>query len=572
MKKRNIAILCLAVFALSAAVGGAFAAWVVGARLDNNQITTGSVDLKVTDGEGGTIPMSKTLKWVDVDYANVDYAALDALASANNAAKANFSVQNDSATSLDVTLQFDSSKYVNIDGVANSVVAWLYADSTESPLVNGRTAAELTTTFAHATSIAAGAKKSYTLFMVTPLSLQNGFAADKNFQFDVVATGTTGHSFVGNKTEYDASEGKFYRVCDNGCGTRGDEVPHHGNRYVVVNDVKYLVADCYSEANLDKGITYDPIKQAFTVPITDNYNGSYKIEAFEDDVILRADKDVTIGALTFTDGAGYVYNGLKVTGNHKITVKGSISVATVLSVECDMDLPSIQVGDDGKNNSVVIGNAENTVQPTVTVTASGGEGVNSSGWRDLDYKVLSGKLTVIQSDSGNVGISLHRANDVVTIGEHGALEINGFAVGIAAWDGGVGNASVLVYGALDVSALPGVSNGALKDVVVTVGNSENGYYGTLNLLSNGWGITGGTLNLVKGAAKLEYSNSESGFAAFNGMSQLTIRSGFALTITNFSVGTFNNAPTFDIDDDVEITVINMRDSNNDPEELRKHYK
>ena len=566
MKKVKIASFVLAIVVLCAAVGGVVAAWTAGARLDGNIISIGSVDLKVTDSEGGTIPINKTLNWVDVDYSSADYAMLNSLAGENKVAKAEFSIENASGKAFDVMVEFDTSKYTNTDGVASCIVAWLYEGQGDTALADGISALDLTTTYRSCSNFASHEKRDYTLFMLTPKSLQNGFAANKDFKFDVAATATD-HSYADDKTEYVVEDSKFYRVCDNGCGTRGDLVPHYGDRYVAINGEQYFVDACYKE-HLDKGITYDPIKGEFVVPIKDNYNGSYEVAAYEDNVVLYAEKDVTIGPLTFTNRGGVIQNTLKVVGNHKITVKGSISVANVLTVLCDMDLPAIKVGDFGVNNAVVIGNADNTVQPTVTVTANGDGGVESRGDFALDYKVLSGKMVINQSTSGNVGISLHNANDVVTVGEHGTLEINGFTIGIATWDGPLG--AVKVYGTLNIDALPGGDNGALRDVVVTVGDSEAGYQGRLNLLSTAWGIMGGELHLINGSAKLEFSPGGSGYAAFNNVKVLTVRNGFDLSIISFSIGVYGSTPTFDIQDGVIITVTKMRDIDGDP--LKSYYQ
>ncbi len=189
--KRKIAAVALCGLALCAAVGGAAAAWVGGARYDGNTITIGSVELAVTDGEGGTIPMEKALAWVDEGYTDLGYSDLETLANANKAAQADFSVENKSGASLDVTVTFDTTNYNNAEGVAECVVAWLFEGQTEgqTALASGVTAAYLTETYSYAATFAASEKRDYTLFMMTPSSLQNGFAAEKSFKFDIVAKG-----------------------------------------------------------------------------------------------------------------------------------------------------------------------------------------------------------------------------------------------------------------------------------------------------------------------------------------------------------------------------------------------
>ncbi|MCH5156510.1 MAG: bacterial Ig-like domain-containing protein, partial [Clostridiales bacterium] len=188
MKKRKIAIFILAIITLSAAVGGAVAAWVTGARLEGTQITTGSISLNISEEQGGNIPMSKSLNWVDVDYNDADYDTLDGWATAGDVAKANFSIKNTSERSLDITVTFDSSKYANAEGVDNSIVAWFYEDNTA--LADGISGSQLTTTYKYLSAFDTSETKNYTLFMLTPKSLQNGFAADKNYRFDIVASGT----------------------------------------------------------------------------------------------------------------------------------------------------------------------------------------------------------------------------------------------------------------------------------------------------------------------------------------------------------------------------------------------
>lgn len=379
-----------------------------------------------------------------------------------------------------------------------------------------------------------------------------------------------GHAFGKDKTEFDTTDNKFYRVCDNDCGTRGSEVGYFGNRYVIVNGTKYEVADCYKEENLDKGITYDPVKQEFIIRVTDNYSGALSITTRDEHVILSVDGDATISTLTFADEWGADHN-LKIAGEGKLTVTDSVSIGTVLIIESDADLPRIAVGSNGENNKLIVGNAENTVQPNVNITTTS-EGINSDGNRDLDYKILSGKLTITQNGSGNCGISLHRGGDKVEVGEHGTLEIKNFAAGIVGW-GGV--ASVNVYGTLDISVTPGGDNGALQAVTVTVGSEEDGIAGKLIVKSKGWGIQNGSLNLVKGSAELSYydpdNTTASEFAAFNSVSSIAIKSGFDLSIANFSVGAYGGAPEYTIDGDVVITVINMRSPENASDALGKYY-
>ena len=190
MKKRKIAIfILLAVFVLSAAVGGVMAAWITGARLDGNTLTIGSIDLEINDSQGGTIPMSKSLNWVDVDYNNLDYDGLDALARENKVAKGEFSITNTCEKPLDVTVTFDTTDYTNVDGVEDCIVAWLY-EGNSSAIVSGALVSEMVTrVYRCSPTFEAGVKRDYTLFMVTPSSLMNGFVADKTYKFDIVASG-----------------------------------------------------------------------------------------------------------------------------------------------------------------------------------------------------------------------------------------------------------------------------------------------------------------------------------------------------------------------------------------------
>lgn len=194
MKKRKLAIFILAIVALSAAIGGVVAAWVTGARLEGAQITTGSISLDISDTTGGSIPMSKQLNWVDVDYNIADYDTLNVWASENKVAKANFSVKNTSEKDLNIALTFDTTnyKYSNPEGVEDSIVAWLYVDG--NTIVDGLRFAQLTSTYKYTSAFTASEKRDYTLFMATPSELMNGFAADKSYKFDIVATGTLGEA------------------------------------------------------------------------------------------------------------------------------------------------------------------------------------------------------------------------------------------------------------------------------------------------------------------------------------------------------------------------------------------
>ena len=231
-----------------------------------------------------------------------------------------------------------------------------------------------------------------------------------------------GHKF--DKFVYESD--KFYKICSNNAAHKV-EIDVSGKN-ITVNGTTFTVNDCASE---DIGIVYDALNEVFTVDIA-----ALRFENDAKALVLNATANTslnvtaatTLDSLTFTSDNG---RSLYIRGSAKLTISGAVDTGSdPLVIECDTDILSTV----SSVNDLTIGNAENSVQPTVAImSVANGEGINSSETADLTLRVLSGKLTIAQSGSGNCGISLHRQGDTVTVGEHGTLEIKGFGVAIVNW-------------------------------------------------------------------------------------------------------------------------------------------
>ncbi len=365
------------------------------------------------------------------------------------------------------------------------------------------------------------------------------------------------HSFDGNKTEYNTSIKKFYRVCDRGCGTTGEAVGHFANRYVVVDGVKYLVDDCYKEENLSKGITYDPITQEFIIRISDNYSDALTIATRDDNVILSVEKDIVLSSFKFSDEWGANHN-LKIAGTHKLTVKSDISIATALTVESDLSVygklivRKLTVGDaDGKSNPVL------NIKGTGVTNA-----IPNVGTAVINYRLLSGTVNIQNNDgfnfSGGMEIKGNHTGNTVYVGVNATLNIKNFNYGIrfAADDG-----KLEIVGTLNI-----ISKANATDKVNVAVNG-----GTLTIYASGGnGISGGSAEFISGKATL--LRNMFGSAAFDSITSLKVASGFDLGIKSFTRVVDGSEPeTLEIADDT-LTLENIGELDQDTHITDVKYK
>lgn len=415
---------------------------------------------------------------------------------------------------------------------------------------------------------------SYTDMVKAPTCEEQGYTShtcECGYSYNDNETAALGHDYA-NESVFDAADNKFYKVCKNDANHKV-ELTVYLDRKVKVNGVEYTPVSCYTTEN--SFVTYDAIEQLFVIHLNGtNFAEGLTIEGNNNEVAINVDENTTIAFLTFKNG----FRKLYVRGEHVLTLTGDLSSeANPTTIECDTVINGqiktnsqpliILSGNVTLNNginetahNITVGSADNSTSPVFTVNVSSSQaGINSSGFNALNVQLLSGTTSLVQQDAdNNCGISCHRADDVITVGEHATFNITNFRAGIAGWGDAVNAANINIYGTVNITGCGGDNNPAIQNIVVNVGSEQAG--GVLRVSTASWAITGGKINLVKGKALLARATDDSGFAAFNGISELTVKSGFILGMKSLSVSIFGGDPTKNIEEGAVIAVYNMRDA------------
>ena len=262
-------------------------------------------------------------------------------------------------------------------------------------------------------------------------------------------------------SETAGENGKFYRQCSV-CGGDKWEVGVYGDRAVTVNGTNFSSPyACYTEENIGKGVTYDAINQLFVIHLSGEVGDGLVINCSNNDVAISVDEDATIPSISCSDWG----RTLNIIGEGTLTVSGEFKLSgataviksdvifngTVNTLQNQLTIFSGTTVVNGTINNtarnITVGTADGNTEPTFTVNSTANsEGVKSGDdfFSDqfINLQFLSGTTNIVQSDSGNVGISCNNSRDVITIGAHATVNITGFEIGIAAWGNAVNNATL----------------------------------------------------------------------------------------------------------------------------------
>ncbi len=409
-------------------------------------------------------------------------------------------------------------------------------------------------------------------------------ACINEIQLSDTVTQPLGHDLDADDSVF--SDGKFYKQCKRGCG-HSVEVGAYADRKVRVNDVEYTPFTCYDDEHKGNGVTYNAVKQRFVIDPTKFADG-LNIAGDNNEVTVKTDVDAVVAFVKFTNGfrtletagsgtltvtgkfdsqanptviGGAVAVGGEFVGGAVTEVKGSLTVG---ALNCDgktVNIGGVFVSNgaatasaivltDGsatvngtlKVGSLTVGDAAGEKRPVLNVKANNGSGISNAVWGApaADYKLLGGTVNVVQGGGGWTGMDLSSGS--IFVGGHGALNVSGFDNGF-------------YQGSLDVVGKVKVYN--CKNGLNSVDAEVNG--GVLEILSGEWGVIGGALALNVGKATIMRSGGQD-FAAFNGLSKLTVADGFELGIKNLSQLMFgmSDASAIDIGSGVTVAIENIK--------------